>query len=52
MRSHCPFSGATGERDPIAAELYRNGWAKRIVITGQGGLHAKSPFIGEARRAY
>jgi uncharacterized SAM-binding protein YcdF (DUF218 family) len=30
------LGGATGERDPVAAELFRKGFTKYIVVTGQG----------------
>jgi uncharacterized SAM-binding protein YcdF (DUF218 family) len=34
------LGGATGERDPVAAKLFRNGFVKHIVITGQGDCMA------------
>lgn len=30
------LGGATGERDPVAAKLYDAGYARRIIVTGEG----------------
>jgi uncharacterized SAM-binding protein YcdF (DUF218 family) len=36
------LGGATGERDPVAADLYRRGFSKLIVITGTGDCLANA----------
>ncbi len=30
------LGGATGERDPVAADLYQRGFSKSIIVTGRG----------------